>query len=75
MSIFKYGFFSVMYSGIRYIRTDGGREVQYLQISVLQVGLRYVFCSKLTLSSWVSLKQVATQLCVDIIYSRGSHNL
>lgn len=63
-----------MYSGTDYIHTLGGREALYLQISVRQVSLRYGFCFKLTLSSWVNLKQVSAQLCMDGIYSRGSHN-
>ena len=62
-----------MYNGIYYIHAHGGREAQYLQISVLQVGLRYGFCFKR--SSWVNLKQVTLQLRVENIYSRGSHNL
>lgn len=68
--IFKWkkNIFSVMYNGIYYIHADGGREAQYLQSSVLQVGLRYGFCFKLTLSSWVNLKQVTAQLCVDNIF-------
>lgn len=64
-----------MYNGIYYIHTHGGREEQHLHISVLQVGLRYGFCLKLTLIPWVNPKHVAAQLCVCNIYSRGSYNL